>query len=117
MVADASRGRPRAKTEDVGAPQVELAEVERDFGGVRAVQNVSLTIGKGEFFSLPVTADDVVFSLNRLIALGQGNASLSRGWVKQVDALDRATVRFTLTASYAPFLANTLRLAFSTRRR
>jgi peptide/nickel transport system substrate-binding protein len=58
----------------------------------------------------PVTADDVVFSLHRLIALGQGNASLFRGWVKQVDALDPATVRFTLTAPYAPFLATTLRL-------
>ena len=51
-----------------------------------------------------------MFSLNRLIALGQGNASLFRGWVKQVDALDPATVRFTLTAPYAPFLATTLRL-------
>jgi spermidine/putrescine ABC transporter ATP-binding subunit len=52
MAADASRGVSRAKMEDVCVPQVELAEVERVFGGVRAVQNVSLTIGKGEFFSL-----------------------------------------------------------------
>ena len=52
MAADASRELPRARTEDVSAPQVELADVERIFGGVRAVQSVSLTIAKGEFFSL-----------------------------------------------------------------
>jgi spermidine/putrescine transport system ATP-binding protein len=33
-------------------PQVELIGVERDFGIMRAVQDVSLTIGRGEFFSL-----------------------------------------------------------------
>ena len=57
-----------------------------------------------------VTADDVVFSLNRLMALGQGNASLFRGWIKSVEAADPGTVRFNLTAPYAPFLATTLRL-------
>jgi len=34
------------------APQVELIGVERFFGPVRAVQDVSLSIGRGEFFSL-----------------------------------------------------------------
>jgi peptide/nickel transport system substrate-binding protein len=57
-----------------------------------------------------VTADDVVFSLNRLIAIGSGFSPLFRGWVKQAEALDPATVRITLSNVYAPFLAATFRL-------
>ena len=57
-----------------------------------------------------VTADDVVFSLNRLLAIGSGFSPLFRGWVKQAEALDPATVRITLTGNYAPFLAATFRL-------
>ncbi len=58
----------------------------------------------------PVTAADVVFSLNRLVALGQGNASLFKGWVTQVEAVDPLTVRFVLSAPYAPFLGTMYRL-------
>ncbi len=58
----------------------------------------------------PVTAEDVIFSLNRVMALGQGSASLYRGWIKSVEAVDPGTVRFNLTAPYGPFLATTLRL-------
>ena len=44
-----------------------------------------------------VTADDVVFSLNRLIAIGAGFSPLFKGWVKQAEAIDPATVRITLS--------------------
>ncbi len=57
-----------------------------------------------------VTADDVVFSLNRLIAIGAGFSPLFKGWVKQAEAIDPATVRITLSNVYAPFLAATFRL-------
>ena len=63
----------------------------------------------------PVTADDVAFSLNRMIAIGLGNSSLFRGWIKQAEVIDPQTVRVTLTKPYAPFLAATLRLGIVDR--
>lgn len=58
----------------------------------------------------PLTADDVVFSLNRMIAMGQGFSSLFAGRVDKVEAVDPTTVKFTLTEPYAPFLAALVRL-------
>jgi peptide/nickel transport system substrate-binding protein len=58
----------------------------------------------------PLTADDVVFSYNRLIALGQGFASLFVDRVAKVEAVDPLTVKFTLKEPYAPFLASLVRL-------
>jgi peptide/nickel transport system substrate-binding protein len=58
-----------------------------------------------------LSAEDVVFSLNRLVTIGAGFSSLFRGWIQNVEAVDRQTVRITLTAPYAPFLAATFRLA------
>lgn len=57
-----------------------------------------------------VTAEDVVFSLERMVAINQGYSYLFRGWVKEARALDRYQVRFTLTEPYAPFLATLVRL-------
>lgn len=57
-----------------------------------------------------LTADDVVFSYDRLIALGQGFASLFVDRVASVEAVDPHTVKFTLTEPYAPFLASLVRL-------
>jgi peptide/nickel transport system substrate-binding protein len=57
-----------------------------------------------------LTAEDVVFSLERLIAIGAGPAPLFKGWVKSAEAVDKYTVRITTTAPYAPFLAATFRL-------
>jgi peptide/nickel transport system substrate-binding protein len=59
----------------------------------------------------PLTADDVVFSYHRLVAMGQGLSSLFAGRVAKVEAIDPQTVKFTLTAPYAPFLAALTRLA------
>ena len=58
----------------------------------------------------PLTADDVVFSYNRLIALGQGFASLFVDRVEKAEAVDPLTVKFTLKEPYAPFLASLVRL-------
>lgn len=58
----------------------------------------------------PLTAEDVVFSYNRLIALGQGFASLFVDRVEKVEAVDPLTVKFTLKEAYAPFLASLVRL-------
>ena len=59
----------------------------------------------------PLTSADVVYSYNRLMAIGQGAASLFEGRVKSVEAVDPLTVKFTLTGPYAPFLASTARLS------
>src|SRR5579862_4733087 len=59
----------------------------------------------------PLTADDVVFSFKRLMALGKGNSGLFADRVKDVVAVDPQTVKFTLTGTYAPFLGALVRLA------
>ena len=43
----------------------------------------------------PLTADDVVFSFNRLMALGKGNSPLFADRVDSVTAVDPQTVKFT----------------------
>ena len=58
-----------------------------------------------------MTADDVVFSFNRLMALGKGNSPLFAGRVASVSAVDPHTVKFTLSGTYAPFLGAMVRLA------
>jgi peptide/nickel transport system substrate-binding protein len=55
-------------------------------------------------------AEDVVFSLNRMIALGQGFSYLFKGWVENVVAKDQRTVVVTLAKPYAPFQSALLRL-------
>jgi peptide/nickel transport system substrate-binding protein len=57
-----------------------------------------------------MTADDVVFSLNRLIAMGQGFSSLFAGRVEKAEAVDPHTIKFTLSAPYSPFVAALVRL-------
>jgi len=58
----------------------------------------------------PVTAEDVVFSLNRMATMGTGFSFLFRGRVETAEAVDAQTVRFTLKTPFAPFLANLARL-------
>lgn len=57
-----------------------------------------------------LSADDVVFSFDRLMAMGQGFSSLFKDRVESVEAVDANTVKFTLTEPYAPFLASLVRL-------
>jgi peptide/nickel transport system substrate-binding protein len=58
-----------------------------------------------------MTADDVVFSFKRLMAIGKGNSPLFADRVASVTAVDPHTVKFTLSGSYAPFLGALVRLA------
>ena len=57
-----------------------------------------------------LTAADVAYSFERMMAMGQGNASLYAGIVESVEATDDHTVVFTLTAPFAPFLATLIRM-------
>lgn len=56
----------------------------------------------------PVTAADVVWSLERMQALGAGLSYLFGG--VSAEAVDDRTVRFTLEQPYAPFVASLVRL-------
>jgi peptide/nickel transport system substrate-binding protein len=56
-------------------------------------------------------AEDVVFSINRMNALGQGFSYLFKGRIKDVVAKDKRTVVVTMVKPYAPFYAALLRLA------
>src|SRR6266542_6463461 len=54
-----------------------------------------------------VTADDVVYSFRRMLALGKAPAGAFKPVLKpdNVTAPDKTTVRFVLDHAYAPFLA------------
>ncbi len=57
-----------------------------------------------------MTAQDVVFSHQRLLTMGQGYAYLFQRYVDRVEAPDDATVVFTLKTPFAPFLSMLCRL-------
>src|SRR5579872_858225 len=55
----------------------------------------------------PVLAEDVVYSVDRLLKINQGPANLFAGVLKpgSVVAVDPKTVKFTLLKTFSPFLA------------
>ena len=57
----------------------------------------------------PLTADDVVFSLDRMKGIGQGLSYLFAN-VEKAEAVDAGTVKFTLSSPYSPFISALLRL-------
>jgi peptide/nickel transport system substrate-binding protein len=57
----------------------------------------------------PLTADDVVYSMKRMLAIGEGFTYLYRGVVSDVQALGPTTVRFILSDSFGPFLGSLIR--------
>jgi peptide/nickel transport system substrate-binding protein len=57
-----------------------------------------------------LTADDVVFSLQRIIAIGEGYGYLFTSSVKETKALDTYTVQITLKQPFGPFLGTLVRL-------
>lgn len=57
----------------------------------------------------PLTAEDVVFSLDRMKAMGKGLSYLFAN-VDKAEAVDAQTVKFTLKTAYAPFVASLVRL-------
>jgi peptide/nickel transport system substrate-binding protein len=67
----------------------------------------TVTLKSGATFhdGAPVTADDVVFSMERILAMKQGAFGLFKGVVDpgKTKALDARTVQFTLNQPYAVF--------------
>ncbi|MGB9896943.1 ABC transporter substrate-binding protein [Thermanaerothrix sp.] len=57
-----------------------------------------------------LTAEDVVFSLNRIMAIGEGYGYLFTANVKEAKALDKYKVEFTLKQPFGPFLGALVRL-------
>lgn len=57
-----------------------------------------------------LTAEDVVFSLQRLKTIGEGYGYLFSTSVKEAKALDKYTVQFTLKQPFGPFLGALVRL-------
>ncbi|HYE81085.1 MAG TPA: ABC transporter substrate-binding protein [Clostridia bacterium] len=57
-----------------------------------------------------IKADDVVFSINRLMTIGEGFAYLFSGVVKDASAVDDYTVKFTLEKTFGPFVSTLARL-------
>ncbi|MEX0409353.1 ABC transporter substrate-binding protein [Aquibium sp. LZ166] len=57
----------------------------------------------------PLTAEDVVFSFDRMKELGQG-LSFVFDKVESAEVVDEHTVRFNLTEAYSPFVASLVRL-------
>ncbi|MGQ9622116.1 MAG: ABC transporter substrate-binding protein [Candidatus Caldatribacteriaceae bacterium] len=55
-------------------------------------------------------AEDVVFSMERLLTIGQGYSYIFKPVVEKVEALDDYTVRFQLKKSFGPFLYALVRL-------
>jgi len=55
-------------------------------------------------------AEDVVFSLNRMLTIGKGYAYLYTPYVESVTALDDYTVQVVLKKPYGPFISTLVRL-------
>lgn len=58
----------------------------------------------------PLTASDVVYSMNRLLAMGQGYSYLFTPYVASVSAPNPTTVVFNLKKTFGPFLSALVRL-------
>ncbi len=57
-----------------------------------------------------LTAEDVAFSMDRIMAIGEGYGYLFAGRIKKTEAVDKYTVRFHMTGPYGPFLTTLVRL-------
>ena len=71
--------------------------------------NITLRDGVKFHSGNTLSADDVVFSYNRLMDMGQGFSFLF-GNVTEVKALDSKTVQITTSEPYAPLVASLIRL-------
>lgn len=58
----------------------------------------------------PVEAQDVVFSMERQIAIGQGYYYLFSEYVDNCEAVDAKTVKINMKQTYGPFLSSMCRL-------
>jgi peptide/nickel transport system substrate-binding protein len=57
-----------------------------------------------------LTAEDVAFSMDRLITIGEGYGYLYTGRIKESEAVDDYTVKFHMTTPYGPFLITLVKL-------
>jgi len=57
-----------------------------------------------------LTAEDVAFSMERFLTIGEGYAYLFMDKIESVEVVDKYTVRFRLTEPYGPFLTVLVRL-------
>ena len=57
-----------------------------------------------------LTADDVKFSFDRLVAIGQGFAYIFKDRISSVEVIDDHTVEFRLAKPFGPFLTTLTRL-------
>jgi peptide/nickel transport system substrate-binding protein len=90
----------------VGGVQPQLAE---SWESSEDGKTYTFTLEEANFHDgSPVTAEDVVFSLERMKALGMGFAHLFRD--VSASAVDERTVAFQLAEPSAPFLATLVRL-------
>ncbi len=58
----------------------------------------------------PLTAEDVAYSMNRLLTIGQGYSFLFTGIVEKAEAVDSTTFRITCSKTYGPLLSALVRL-------
>jgi peptide/nickel transport system substrate-binding protein len=56
-----------------------------------------------------LTADDIAYSMKRMLTIGEGFAYLYMGVIKDVQALDATTVKFVLEHPFGPFLGSLIR--------
>ncbi len=57
-----------------------------------------------------LTAEDVAFTMDRIIAIGEGYGYMFADKVESSDVVDNYTVRFNLSEPYGPFLITLVRL-------
>ena len=57
-----------------------------------------------------LTADDVKFSMDRLLTIGEGFSSLFTGKINNTEVIDKYTVAFKLNTPFGPFLYTLVRL-------
>jgi len=93
---------PKGKVLPLLAEKWDISEDSKNYR-FHLVKNATFTDGK------PVRAKDVVYSLQRLIAINKGPAFLFAGLIspENVKATDDYTVEITLNRVYAPFLTTT----------
>lgn len=87
-------------------PKLELWLAEKiDVAPDRATYTVTLRSNAKFHDGAPVTAEDVVYSMERILALKKGAYAMFNGIVAPgaTKAVDARTVRFTLTKPYAVF--------------
>jgi len=57
-----------------------------------------------------LTAEDVKFSMDRIITIGEGYAYLFSPYIDKAEVIENNQVRFTLKKSFGPFLSTLIRL-------